>query len=319
MVLPGLVYVSPGAPPTGLGQGPWFPLQMWWVDWTGTRWNLSDEEHGLVTMRGVRGLGKPAWEHHEDDYAAIAGSFWRDARALPREHFWPLYVYHDGGTSDFTQRDRALSKGMHVKHEGTIYVQHPDGMLRSIKARYVKGLDEAYELDPGYFGWTKYGVYLRSSQPFWEGSPIVRSWGVATPIPFFGAGDVIAAGPPFGIAEATADGTVLIDNPGDVEVYPTWTLTGPLVATGGWSARVGTPGHTIEVPFTIPADSVLVIDTTPSRQSALLDGEDVMADLATFDFDFIEAGEQVPLEVTASALGDGNVKVSLTPLYERAL
>jgi hypothetical protein len=319
-MLPGIVFVSPSAPPVdGDPNEGWSPLQMWWVDWTGTRWNLSDEDHGLVMMRGVRGLGKPVWEHHEDDYAAIAGSFWRDARAQAREHFWPLYLYHDGGTSDFTQRDRALSRGLDARREGVVYVQHSGGELRSIKARYIKGLDDAFDLDPTFCGWAKYGVYLRSSQPFWEGSPVVRTWGAAAPVPFFGAGDPAEAGPPFGIAEATASGEVLIDNPGDVEVYPTWTLIGPITASGGWSARVGTPGRVIEVPFTIPSGQTLVIDTTPSRQSALLDGVDVMEDLTTFDFDAVEAGASVPLYVLSSALAGGSIQVSLTPLYERAL
>jgi hypothetical protein len=321
MSLPGTLYVGQGyaPPPVPVNDPGWTPLSMWWVDWTGTRWGLSDEQQGLVMMRGIRGLGKVAWEHHEDDYAAIAGSYWRDARAQRREHFWPLYVYHDGSTAEFVARDRALSKGFSSRHEGTIYVQHENGDLRSIKARYEKGLDESLDLDPGFFGWVRYGVYLRSSQPFWEGTPIVRSWGIAEPVPFFGAGDPIEAGPPFGIAEATAAGSVYIDNPGDVEIYPTWTLTGPITASGGWSARVGTPGHYIEVPFTIASGEELVIDTTPSRQSALLDGVDVMADLATFDFDAIEPGANVELYVVSSALGDGLVQVAATPLYERAL
>lgn len=319
MTLPGLIYAEYSAPPLVIGNDPgWSPLVMWWVDWTGTRWELSDESSGLIVRKGVRGLGSPRYEHHRDDYAAIAGSFWRDARALTREIFLPLYLFSDGGSVHWVARDRAFWRGMDPYKTGTLYVQAPDGQVRSIAARYRAGGEEAFEQDPTFFGWANYGVYLDADTPFWAGTPIPQTWENGDPVPFFGAGNVSGLGPPFGIAKSTTSGTSAMANPGDEEVYPVWTVTGTAALSGGYSVQIGVDGHVIKVPFALD-DDVLVIDTTPSRQSATLNGtDDVMADLETFDFAPIPAGGTAELEIIITAGSDAVVLAEITPLYRRA-
>lgn len=315
---PGLVYAQYSTAPPVTGNDPgWSPLQLWWVDWTGTRWNLSDELHGLVTMSGIRGLGSPKYQHHRDDYAAIAGSFWRDARALTREIFLPLYLYADEGSAEWVARNRAFWKGMDPYREGTLYVQSPDGEVRHIAARYASGGEDAYDKDPTLFGWARYGIYLDADSPFWLGEPVPKGWTTAEPVPFFGAGNVSEAGPPFGISKDTATGATTMANPGDEEAYPIWTVDGSAPIVSGYSVQISVDGHVIKVPFALD-DDVLVIDTTPSKQSATLNGVDVMSDLETFDFAPIGPGATAELEFTISAGSDATIHAEITPLYRRA-
>ncbi len=314
MSLPGVVFVQapivPEPPPVDPGRE---GLGIWIEAWDGSTWRLDSEESGLVLMRGARGFGMVTVEHHRDTHAALPGSRWRDARVLDREVYLPVYVFSDGTSRDWQEHNRRFRKAMRTRKAAWLYVMWPDGTQRRIQIRYEKGGEEAFEMDPVFYGWAKYGLYFTAEQPYWEDVvPQSKEWGAAVPVYFFGGGTSgPTLGPPFGIAAPSTSGTTAISNPGDVEAWPVWTITGPMT-----SCELGIEGQTIEVPFALSSDDVLVIDTRPNAQTAILNGvTDMTPQLGSFGFAQVEPGDDVDLTVLTTGTG-GLVKVELTPLYE---
>lgn len=56
-----------------------------------------------------------------------------------------------------------------------------------------------------------------------------------------------------------------INNPGDVDAWPTWTIIGDSTA-----AAVGVGTSVVEVPFVVPAGKALVVNTDPTVQTAVM-------------------------------------------------
>lgn len=320
-VLPGIVYVQA---PTIYVPAPADPGRvhyvMWWEGWDGTNWSLSDEESGLVLMRGVRGLAGISMEHHRDDHESRSGSRWRDSRTLNREIFLPIHLYSDGSSDDWVKHNRAFWKTMRKGKQGWLHVIHPDGEHRRIRARYEKGGEEAFEIDPAFFGWGTYGVYLTAEQPYWESaSPVGDTWRSPEPVHFFGAGAAPGFGPPFGVSDEKSVTTASITNPGDEEAWGKWIYRGPAT-----SASVGVDGEIVPIPLALSAGETITVDMDPDQQTAIkrtaLGVEtDVTDQLGSFDFAPIPPGESVPLTITLVGSGGGSIELQLTPLWEWGL
>ena len=281
---------------------------MSWTGDDGRTWPLTapDAAGGVVLMRGVQGLAAPTFTHFRDTYASMHGSRWRDYRADAREVFWPTYIFHDAGTAEWRALNRDFMRTMSPRRTGVWRVQSGDQPARSLRLRYEKGLEAAFDLDPTKFGWAKYGIYLTADQPYWEGEPISQSWSTAEPVYFFDAG----GSPAFHISGPPAVEVATMTNPGDVEAWPVWTFTGPLSA-----AEVGVGGQTVSWEMDLEEGDELVIDTRPTAQTALLNGVDITADLLSYGFAEVPPGADVVLTVELDGLG-GGARVDLIPLYE---
>lgn len=312
MTWPGVLLATPPFIPPVLPVDPGrYALEMMWVDGQGVSWPLTDTDSGLVLMRGVRGLGAPTFVHYRDELSGTNGSYWRGYRTEAREVFWPLHVFSDGSSQDWVGYNRALWRGLSPSTEGTWVVKHEDGSTRRLRLRYTKGGEEAFDLDPVFFGWATYGIYFQADQPYWEGDPVKRRWETTEPTFFFGDDD---EAPPFYISNPPTPEQATLTNPGDIDTWPVWTLEGPLA-----SAELGVAGRTVSVPFVLGEDDVLVIDTRPTEQTAILNGTiDKTGDLGSFGFAKVPHGTDVPITVTMAAVSEevGAVTVELTPLYE---
>lgn len=298
----------PSAPPVS-----WTGLGMKWIGWDGSEWILSNEATGTVMLPGVRGMNMPPVIHHRAAHASLPGARWRGNSVDIREVFWPIQVYSSLGSQEWVELDRAFWKTMDPTKTGTWVVTQPDGTTRSLKLRFVDDGQQTFQHDAALDGWTNYGITLAAEQPYWEGEKISGSWAPGNPIPFFGS----TGGPAFAISPGNTLETAKITNPGDVEAYVVWRIYGPIT-----SASVGIDGHTISVPFIIPAGEVLEIDTSPSGQVALqgpVDGPltvDRTPNLGAIDFAALPPGKESTLELVAN--GGGGISASFTPLYYRA-
>ena len=317
-VFPVIAYAQPAyvPPPPPIDPG-WTPLQIKLYGWDGSEWDLTNYEGGVFLMPGVRGLGSLEHEDHADDYASIAGAYYRDYRGLTREVYLPLYLYHDGSSIEWMQLDEAFWDVMSAGMLNRLEVTRPDGSKRNLWIRYAKGGEDEFSIDPTMFGWAKYGVYANAHQPYWEGETIEKPFQVVSsgPTSFFGAGDV--GGPPFYLQSPLATAGATIDNPGKVEAWPVWTLTGQLT-----SCQLKVGSSTITVPFALSETDVLVIDTRPTVQTAILNGTtDVTGLLSSFGFAPIPRGLARPISIVPAADPDTTAVVtcSLTALYERAV
>ena len=312
MSFPGVLLVSVPPPPPVVDANPGrYALEMEWTDGNGTRWSLSDPDSGIILMQGVRGLGAPTFTHFRDDLSGTDGALWRGYRAEVREVFWPVYLYHDGNSADWVTRNRAFWRGMSPSKEGTWSVRQEDGTTRRLRLRYMNGAEEALDLDPVFFGWAKYGIYLQADQPYWEGDPVTRRWETAEPEFFFGPDD---EAPPFYIAKPPVPAVTTITNPGDVAAWPVWRLTGPLT-----SATLTVDGRAISVPFALGSGDTLVIDTRPTAQTAILNGTtDMTGQLGSYGFAKIPPGVDREISVLLNPPSDevASVEIALTPLYE---
>lgn len=324
MAIPGVIFVGRPTPYVPAPPDPGRVHYLLWLEsWDGKNWSLSDESSGLVVQRGIRGLAGVTLEHHRDQHANLAGSRWRDFRATDREVFLPLYVFHDGDSADWVAHNRAFARMFRGGKTAWLHIVQPGGEHRRIQVRYDKGLDEIMEMDPAFYGWAKYGVYLTAEQPYWEAAEPVREVFTAVVPHYFFGGEPVAtgeetAGPPFHIVDDRSLDTSSIANDGDIHARPIIRIYGPST-----SASVGVAGQVVEVPFEVPDGSVLTIDCHPTAQTAILSNgtteEDVTGDLGTFDFPSIAPDAVVQLVTELGGVGGGRVEVDIRPLYEWGL
>jgi len=317
-VVSGIIFVSPPSvylpPPVDPGR---VRYALWWEAWDGSNWSLSDDSSGIVLMRDVRGLGNITIEHHRDEHESRAGSRWRDFRALNREIYLPIRLFSDGTSEDWVEHNRRFWKTMRAGKTGWLHILHPNGSHRRIKARYDKGGEEAMLLDPAFFGWANYGIYMTAEQPYWEAAePVGDTWSLPEPVYFFGGGATPSNAPPFGISDEKDVSTATITNPGDVEAWPKWIYRGPAD-----SASVGVDGEVVEIPIELLTGESITLDLNPYEQSAIKRTAvgvetDVTDDLGTFDFSPIPPGEAVALDITLIGTGGGSIELQLTPLFE---
>lgn len=313
----------------------WVGMRMTWTGWDGTEWVVSDKSQGAVLLAGVRGQNVPPTKRYTDTSPAVPGSRFRGVSTLEREVFWPIKIFHGDGSREWLARDRAFWTTIDPERPGEWTVVHPDGSKRSLTMRFDNDGGQAFDILPSLVGWAHYGLYFAAEQPYWFGDPQVRSWMPPAPQPFYEP-----TGPQLvNIGSGYTVDTATMDNPGDVESYPTWFLDGEIL-----TASVGVGDLVVDVPFTVPAGKCLVINSDPTdlgctlydisaaelakpsgdrkRPSDRIVGVDLInpvdrsADLGPADFGAIPAGQNVPLSITLN--GTGVIEVRLPTLYRRA-
>lgn len=263
-----VIYHPPGPPPPVLPspyrEDAGAPPAVSWTGANGVTVLLSDEQAGCIVMPGARGLGMPAYQHYVQESGGLDGDVWQGARALTREVFLPIYVFGEDRAESMRRR-RQLAAAMDPQEvngggEGVLELADADGTRRTLVCRYVEGMEGDEEPDAAGMYWAKLGILLHASQPFWERTPVRRSWRVEVteelwlPIPPLRvrASDVIGEG-------------MQISNPGSARSWPVWTITGPVAA--GTVMRSVTLGRELELDRELAAEEWVRIDTRPRRKS----------------------------------------------------
>lgn len=306
-----LLYAAPYVAPTP-PQVPvrWQGMRHTWTGWDGSVWDLTDPSGGVaLTSDGVEGLGMPDIANYTHSSPVVHGAAWDGWLATGRKVFWPVVIFSGRDTDDvpsseaWIRRNRAFWRTLRPGKVGTWTVYLPSGEQFSLKLRFAGGGKEAFDRDPARRGWAVYGVELFPEQPFWEATPVVESWGAEVKTPFLGPEDV---GPPFHVSPVTTIGTAKVTNPGDVESFIQWTVTGPTS-----SVTVGIGGEKTVVPFPVPDGQKLVIDTDPRNLIAELNGVDVMNQLREFNYPALQPGADIKLSLAME--GNGSVEARFTP------
>jgi len=323
----GIVYGAPHVAP-GDPAPAWSGMPMTWTA-KGITWPLTDRGTGIFLRPGVRGLGTITTDRHSSTSPAVAGSQHEGVSVLDREVFWPLRIYSNGGSIEWMLRDRAFWQGMDPEDTGVWEITHPDGAKRSLRLRFLDDGGHVRVKNPLRNGWDNYNILLTAEQPYWVGEPEVQSFKAPPPPqpPWPDDGNLVNISSGYSVEDAA------IDNLGDVESYPRWYIDGETPA-----ASVGVGDMIVDVPFTVPADQCLVIESDPSlemgatlyditatgsakKPSARIIGIDLInpvdktTDLGEADFAPIPAGQQVPLSLTLE--GTGVVECLLPSLYRR--
>lgn len=278
--------------------------------WDGSVWDVTDGRNGVYLMpEGIEGMGMPNIQNYTFDSPVVHGFEWEGWRATGRDVHWVIGIFEDSSEDWIKMKHdfwRIFRPGKVMRWEVIL----PTNERYSINVRFKSDDTSVYYRDPVKLGWAIYGITGICEQPFWEGDTQAPIWfpRQAAAGGFYGT---TGFGPPFNIESSNDIATAKINNPGDVEAYVRWQLTGPFstatVGIGLLTATVGTTG----------AGSIVEIDTNPTSLTATRDGVDIMPELGSFEFAPIPPGTDILLSL--SMTGAGSTQAFFTPLYLRSV
>jgi len=145
--------------------------------------------------------------------------------------------------------------------EGKLRILSADGKLRELRCLYVSGLDVK---DDG-FSWREMRLKFRAADPYWYSTEpkttTITSSGSAT------EGSAFPVTFPAALARRLSFASpVTLNNGGDVEAWPEWTITGPVK---NLTLRNLTTGKTLEIkPVKAAAGETIVVKTAPDEKTA---------------------------------------------------
>jgi hypothetical protein len=208
----------------------------------------------IITLDAVSGLGL-APRSITSDPDPIGGSRVRHIQRQARRIIWPQRFRSDtlmGLKSQWRQYGDAYALTDELG-PGILRITYPDGSVREIEAYYESGFDG--EPGQGHTYDTAVTVLYCPDPLFRDPTPVVltRSY-VASPSVYlnpyrtFGTGQVLD--------EST------LTNPGTVDAWPTWVLTGPATEL---TATNLTTGESFTVTYTLSAGQTITITTRPSE------------------------------------------------------
>lgn len=319
-----MILVEPAVPPPSMQ--PPSRLLVEWLGVDGSRWNLNDWPSGVCLANApVIGLDNPAWEDQAQDRPS--GQRFLDARTNPRQVEWPVHVFTDPDA--WAAVHTAWRKSFHPRRVGTWRVTTPDGRWRELDLRLTDSGQHGYSRDPLMTGWVTYLMTLVADQPLWRGERVSRVWRQGVPEDFFNGGDF----PGFALSDANLLAAASVDNPGDEEAWPVFTV---FSEQGAATVDLRVDGGLVRVP--VPDGKAVQVDTSPENPTAtrgewitLEDGParfvadvdgagqpvDVTPSVSVWDPRPVPPGEEVPIGVELA--GVGGVAMELTPLFWRGM
>lgn len=311
-------------------------LEMTWTAQDGSVWSLDRRTgSGVYLLAGARGLHLPTGTRYRDTSPSAHGSQHRGSVWAEREVFWPLKTAWDSKNGiEFMERDRAFWDTLDPEQVGRWTVGNSEGKSRYLDLRLEPSTPEpGFDTLPSIRKYAHYQVYLTADQPFWVGTPTSMNWGSPSYVgPFFET-----QGPHlFNIGQGVSMANASISNMGDVDSPPVWYIDGVTLAGGSTWVGIGT--RRVVVPFAIPENRCLVIDSDPTRIGAiqytitasgktkkavdrivgvdLINPVDRSRELGPADFAPIPPGKSVPLSLSLE--GSGKIEVAVPSLYKRA-
>lgn len=261
--MPLLVPTTVPEPPPGV---PW-PIRLnemprvAFTDPAGAVTLFTDWENGWVLQPGARGLDMPAYAFTQDESPGIDGYDVRQVRAEGKEIALPISFWADDSRTAYLTRRRTLIRSLNPKRgPGTLTVTQPDGAARTIAAYYTAGLEGDESLDAAGARWCTTVLTFGCPSPYWLGPEVTTEWKTGTTGTFF---PVL----PLTVGDSNVLGSVTVDNDGDDNAYPVWTVTGPATSV---TLTNTTTGDVLLLTRTITGTDTVVIDTRERRQTAVL-------------------------------------------------
>lgn len=231
-----------------------------YIDPAGTRWPMTDLAADWYTLaEGVSGLGAAPYVLTSDDHPR-GGARLRHVQPQPRSIVWPVLVKgtdHTAFIANWRALSRAFTRTLRRQADGsfspgTLEVARPDGSVRTIAVYYSSGWDGRGQTATG-ITWDSAVLTLWCEDPYWEDAePVVVHREAGADVDFL---------VPFpSVSSSQVLGATVVTNPGDVDVWPTWQITGPATA--------------IEFTRDDTGDA-FTLDMAATSHGALLEGETV--------------------------------------------
>ena len=237
-----------------------------WIDAGGTEWPLNGE----TFYRAVNGLkaltGMPPYALTESKTPLTDGAVLRFALADVRVVDIPLYVIASAYDELYTAA-RALEGAFNPKRgAGILRSTAPDGAMRDLNCTYAGGFEHDWSEGQAYI------TFIASVLVFRAHDPYLYDTNATQVGPFFAS-----AAPnffpitPIHLGSSSVLSGFSVENDGDVEAYPVWTIHGAGSAitltnntTGKSLALTGNGG------LTLGTNDTLTIDT--KARTVLLNG-----------------------------------------------
>ena len=233
------------------------------TDPAGATTAFSDWANGWVLQPGAKGLDMPVYAFTQDESPGIDGYAIRQVRAGGKEIALPIAFWADDSRAAYLTRRRTLIRALNPKRGlGTLTVTQADGTARTIAACYSAGLEGDESLDAAGARWCMGVITFACPSPFWLGAEVTTEWRAAVSGTFF---PIL----PLAVGNSQVLGSVTVDNDGDDDAFPVWTITGPATAV---SLTNVTTGEVLVLAHTITVGDTIVIDTRERQQTALLNG-----------------------------------------------
>ncbi|MEU3436728.1 phage tail family protein [Streptomyces sp. NPDC006863] len=220
----------------------------------------------LMLQPGATGLDLPPYSVHMDESPNLDGAMVRGARASARQVLLPIFVYGiDRKTLRQFKAKLAGALNPRLGYSVLTFIEQ-GGEPRRLKCYYVGGMEGSEAADSSGFSWVSYGIQLTAADPYFYGDiAVAASWSFGTDQPFLGSPFL-----PLTLAKGTAsNGTLTIENPGDIEAWPIWEITGPLKRfkfTGPDGASFGIPTQPGSIDA-LPAGRTLTVDCRPGYKT----------------------------------------------------
>lgn len=209
---------------------------------------LDDGELFQLT-NGFRGTGITPSDLRVTQ-SASDGATWRSTRKQSRDFDVPLVVF-GSSRSDLEARLRRLARALSDRHgQPTLRAVYPNGEEWTIKVNFVAGAETTYG-DDGTNLFARWPMTWQAPDPYWVSNQIV-SFAVGSS----GGQGLLPELDELNVSSSQALGTVTLENPGDVDSYPVWTLEGPFTQV---EITAGGIGFTYEE--TLVEGESVVIDT----------------------------------------------------------
>lgn len=230
----------------------------------GVFWDLADYDGHVFLQPGFTGFDAPPVTVYSDGTPGIAGAAYLGSHDEARPVFLPVYTVGSTRAEAVSYRRAliaSLSRGLN-----RLCVAETDGYRRYLDCYYTGGAEGAEGVDNAGLLWAIYGLnFVALDNPYWYGDVVTpSSWVIPNARSFFPLAPAV-----FTLSSSQVLGGTLIDNVGEVDAYPVWTLTGP---ASSLTLQLGT--RTFTTNSTLLAGASLVIDTDPRTQT-LLDNTNV--------------------------------------------
>jgi hypothetical protein len=195
-----------------------------YVDPTGTRWPMTDLSRDWYALAdGVSGLGAAPYTLTSDPHPR-GGARLRHVQAQPRTVVWPVLVKgrdHVAFQDNWRALARAFTRTLR-EGPGLLEVALPDGRVRQLEVHYADGWDGRGQAATG-ITWDSAVVTLWCEDPYWVSTePVIVHRETGTQV------DYLVPYP--SVSSSQVLGETTVTNPGDVDVWPTWVITGPASA-----------------------------------------------------------------------------------------
>ncbi|MBL3670645.1 phage tail protein [Streptomyces sp. M2CJ-2] len=253
-----------------------------YIDPAGGRWPMTDLSADWYTLaEGVSGLGAAPYVLTSDPHPR-GGARVRHVQPQARTIVWPLLVKgadHMAFTENWRAVGHAFTRtlrpgpGGRPVSPGMLEVARPDGTARRIEVVYAEGWDGRGQVATG-ITWDSAVLTLFCEDPYWVDvvpQTVHRETGTQV--------DYLVPYP--SVSSSQVLGATTVTNPGSVDVWPTWRITGP--ATSITFTRNDTGARfTLDMTDTVHgallAGETVTISTDPPRARSATD-ENLMTGL----------------------------------------